>query len=84
LVPRASAKKVVLEREDNLRLRQWQVDHLRLSWCARERPWEIEDEVIALMQPPLNAAANATHPFHARVTAARAALRAAARNAPRR
>jgi hypothetical protein len=79
LKPRATIKKVVLDRDDNARLRQWQFDHLRITWCERARPWEIEDEVIALMQPPLNSAANQAHPFYTRVSAARAAFRTAAR-----
>jgi hypothetical protein len=78
LTPRATTKKVILDREDNARLRQWQFDHLKLTWCERARPWEVEDAVIALLQPPLNCAANESHPFHPRVTAARAAFRAAA------
>jgi hypothetical protein len=79
LKPRGTVSKVVLDRDDNARLRQWQLAHLSLSWCTRERPWEVEEAVIALMQPPLNSAANRAHPFFARVSAARAAFRAAAR-----
>lgn len=79
LQPRATLKKVVLEHDDNERLRQWQFNHLSLTWCQRERPWEIEDAVIALMQPPLNSAANQAHPFYPRVSSARAAFRAAGR-----
>lgn len=79
LKPRATVKKVVLDRDDDARLRQWQFDHLCVTWAVRERPWEIEGEVIANMQPPLNSAANREHPFHARVAAARAAFRVAGR-----
>lgn len=79
LTPRATAKKVVLDRDDNGRLRQWQFDHLRLTWQERERPWEIEDSVIALMRPPLNSAANQAHPFYPQVNSARAAFRLAGR-----
>lgn len=79
LKPRATIKKVVLDADDNARLRQWQFDHLSITWCARPSPWEVEDAVIALMQPPLNSAANQTHPFYSRVSSARAAFRAAAR-----
>jgi hypothetical protein len=78
LKPRATTKKVVLDKVDNDRLREWQFEHLWVTWCERERPWEVEDEAIALMQPPLNAAANQAHPFYATVTSARAAFRAAA------
>jgi hypothetical protein len=79
LRPRTTIKKVVLDPDDNARLRQWQFDHTSLSWCERPRPWEIEDAVIALMQPPLNSAANQNHQFYPRVQAARAAFRAAGR-----
>lgn len=79
LRPRATAKKVVLDRDDNDRLRQWQYDHLSVTWCERTQPWEVEDAVIALMQPPLNSAANQSHPSYPRVSSARAAFRAAGR-----
>jgi hypothetical protein len=79
LRPHATTKKVVLDKGDNLRLREWQFDHLQLTWCERPRAWEIEGEVIALMQPPLNSAANQAHPFYAHVSSARAAFRNAAR-----
>jgi hypothetical protein len=79
LKPRATVKKIVLDADDNAHLRQWQFDHLSITWCARPRPWKVEDAVIALMQPPLNSAANQTHPFYSRVSSARAAFRAAAR-----
>jgi hypothetical protein len=48
-------------------------------WCEPEWPWEVESEVIARMQPPLNSAGNRDHPFYSVVSSARAALRAAAR-----
>jgi hypothetical protein len=79
LQPRAALKKIVLDRADNERLRQWQFDHLWVTWCERERPWEVEDAVIALMQPPLNSVANRAHPFHATLGSARAHFRAATR-----
>jgi hypothetical protein len=71
--------KVVLDLDDNARLREWQLEHLSLTWCERGRPWEVEAGVIALMQPPLNSAGNRDHASHPRVSAARAAFRAAAR-----
>ena len=78
LTPRKSSSKVVLDKRDNARLREWQLEHLSLTWCVRGRPWEVEGEVIALMAPRLNSAGNSAHPFHARVSSARAAFRAAA------
>jgi len=79
LTPRATASKVVLDRDDDERLRDWQLRHLRLTWAEQERPWEVEAGVIALMRPPLNSAGNREHSFHPRVSSARAAFRAAAR-----
>ena len=79
LVPLARREKVVLSSDNNTDLSRWQRNALRLTWCVRRRPWEIEDEVIALMQPPLNCAANASHPFYPRVRAARAEFRQRAR-----
>jgi hypothetical protein len=79
LTPRRTASKVALDLDDNARLREWQLGHLSLTWCERERPWEVEAGVIALMRPPLNSAGNRDHPSHPRVGAARAAFRAAAR-----
>lgn len=64
--------------EDNERLAQWQRENLRLTWCERGRPWEVEAPVIASMKPPCNVAGNGAHQFYAEVRRARAALRAAA------
>jgi hypothetical protein len=49
------------------RLSAWQPEHLLLAWATRDRPWEIESEVIAYLEPPLNSAANARHGFYERV-----------------
>jgi hypothetical protein len=67
--------KVALDAADNARLSEWQREHLLLTWCPRQRPWEIEREVIAELGPPLNSAGNAAHAFYARVHAARAEFR---------
>jgi hypothetical protein len=40
-----------------------------LTWCARERPWEIESEVAAQLAAPLNSAGNALHSFYPTVRA---------------
>jgi hypothetical protein len=77
LIPRRTLKK--LDRADNDRLRDWQREHLAVTWCVRPEPWLAEREVIARIRPPLNAAGNSAHPFHPTLVAARAAFRAAAR-----
>jgi hypothetical protein len=81
LHPTRSGTKVVLSASENERLRAWQHEHLRLTWCGRERPWEIEQRVIEAMKPPLNAAGNSSHPFYSTVKTNRAAFRAAATDA---
>ncbi len=45
LKPRATAKKVILDGDDNARLRDWQFAHLRVSWCAPGLPGEVEQDV---------------------------------------
>ena len=78
LHPRRRTKKFVLDGEENARLRGWQETNLKLTWCERPNPWEIEGDVIATMKPPLNAAGNSAHPFYPTLKASRAAFRAAA------
>jgi hypothetical protein len=78
LHPRMGAKKVVLTKIEEDDLRRWQGVNLRLTWCTRPAPWEIEDEVIREMKPPLNAAGNSAHPYYPTLKQARAAFRRAA------
>jgi hypothetical protein len=60
-------------------LSEWQQLCLRVRWAPRLEPWQVEATVIESMKPPLNLAANKLHPFHATLSAARAALTAAAK-----
>ena len=75
LRPYLRGTKVALSTVDNRRLSAWQREHLLLTSCPTERPWEIETEVIAQLAPPLNSAGNAAHAFYPAVRAARAELR---------
>jgi hypothetical protein len=75
LRPSLRGTKVALDAIDNARLSAWQREHLLLTWSTRERPWELEQEVIAQLGPPLNSAGNPTHRFRRRVREARAELR---------
>jgi hypothetical protein len=81
LSPYLRGTKVALSAHDNARLSTWQREHLLLTSCTKERPWEIESEVIAELGPPLNSAANAVHAFYPAVRAARAEFRRRARAA---
>ena len=31
----------MLDSGDNTRLREWQLEHLSLTWCVRGRPWQV-------------------------------------------
>jgi hypothetical protein len=78
LHPLRTGSKITLSKAENVLLRDWQFDNLRLTWCEREQPWTIEHDVIQSMEPPLNSAGNSAHPFYTTVKASRAAFRAAA------
>jgi hypothetical protein len=72
---RWSGSRAQLGREDNAALSDWQRQHLRLAWVELARPWMIEARVIAMMQPPLNLADNASHPLYRRLKTLRSKLR---------
>jgi hypothetical protein len=67
--------RALLESADNKKLSTWQRVHLRLTWAKHPCPRDIEDDVIALLRPPLNLAGNLDEPFHDTLADARAALR---------
>lgn len=75
LHPYLHGTKVALSAPENARLSAWQHEHLLLTWCTGDRPWEIESDVIAQLMPPLNSAGNAAHAFYPAVRAARAEFR---------
>jgi GIY-YIG catalytic domain-containing protein len=81
LHPYVRGRKLALSADDNRRLSTWQREHLLLTSYARERPREIESEVIVQLAPPLNSAGNAAHAFYPRVRAARAEFKRRARAA---
>jgi len=79
LTPERTETKYVLSSTQNRALSTWQREHLRLSWAEHARPWEIEGDVVAALSPPLNLAGNSSHPFHQKLSDARATFRDAAR-----
>lgn len=83
LHPVKTTKKFVLPAKENRLLTTWQEEHLRLTWSVTSHPWLREDEVIALMEPPLNLAANAKHPYYSTLKQARAAFRRASKPSKR-
>jgi hypothetical protein len=80
LIPRPTAKKVVLDASDNNKLTQWMYKHLRVTWVGHKSPWDIEEEVIAGMKPPLNIDHNRDHPYCPTNQALRGKFKARARS----
>ena len=78
LTPIARRSKVVLPKEQNTLLSNWQQQHLRLTWHVTKEPWTIEASVIAALGPPLNLASNQTHVFYETLSLARRRLISAA------
>jgi hypothetical protein len=81
LEPRLRGEEISLAAGVEERLTAWQQNNLQLAWATRGRPWEVEAQVIALLQPPLNAAGNQAHPYFARVGQALRSARAGTRGA---
>lgn len=79
LHPYARGKKFLLPQSENTMLNDWQRDHLAISWVQHERPWDLEDDIIQILKPPLNSKGNASHEFFPTVKAARASFREKAR-----
>lgn len=71
----------LLSADDNATLRDWQHQNLRLTWAEHPKPWDIEDLVIARLQPPLNLAGNSAHPFHGFLSSARQRFKSAGKAA---
>jgi hypothetical protein len=52
-------------------LSRWMDRHAFVSWIEDERPWILEDHLIAVLDLPLNLDQNKHNAFHATLTAAR-------------
>src|SRR5215469_9061780 len=53
-------------------LSAWMAKNAYVSWVAREWPWELEDELIATLDLPLNLQGNPHNQFHPVLTGVRA------------
>jgi hypothetical protein len=53
-------------------LSAWMAENAYVSWVVRDRPWELEDELIVALDLPLNLQGNSHNRFHSVLTAARA------------
>jgi hypothetical protein len=63
-------------------LSEWMAENAFVSWVVREAPWELEDELIAALDLPLNLKGNQRNSFHRVLTQARARCVAQARALP--
>lgn len=68
--------------EGEAELSRWMEEHALVSWVVRERPWELEDHVIATFDLPLNLDGNSRNAFHADLRRARARCTARANELP--
>jgi hypothetical protein len=53
-------------------LSAWMADNAFVSWVVREHPWELEDNLIASLDLPLNLEGNSRNLFHPVLTQRRA------------
>lgn len=63
-------------------LSDWMAENAFVSWVARARPWELEDQLIQELDLPLNLWDNSRNPFHPTLTEARARCLERARALP--
>lgn len=63
-------------------LSAWLAENAYVSWMVRDRPWELEEELIEALDVPLNLKGNSRNQFHPVLTEARARCVARARALP--
>ena len=63
-------------------LSAWMAENAFVSWVVRDAPWELEDDLIAALDLPLNLKGNQRHPFHRVLSQERAQWVARARALP--
>jgi hypothetical protein len=63
-------------------LSTWVEDNAFVCWVERQRPWEIEPNLISALSLPLNLEHNSAHPFYSTLSAKRKLMRQRARERP--
>ena len=63
-------------------LSAWMSQNAFVSWLIRERPWELEHDLITTVDLPLNLEGNTAHRFHSELTQVRARCVAQANELP--
>lgn len=77
-----SGKRMTFTRAGEQRLNEWMEENARVCWYACREPWIAEEEVIGLLDLPLNLAGNRAHAFHGDLSRLRASQKARARDLP--
>jgi hypothetical protein len=77
----ASGRRTTFMRGEQV-LSDWMAENAFVSWVVRERPWDLEDELIRELDLPLNLQGNSRNGFYAALTDARARCLAQARALP--
>ena len=68
--------------EGEQRLSAWMAENALVAWVPCERPWEVEEELISVLDVPLNLDGNYRHPFHSVLTGIRSAAVRRAKELP--
>jgi hypothetical protein len=76
-----SAKRITFV-EGEQALSAWMTENAYVSWVIRHCPWELEDELIAALDLPLNLQGNKSNQFHPVLSRVRARCVAQARHLP--
>jgi hypothetical protein len=53
------------------KLSRWMGEHAYVSFVSHERPWELEERLIELLDVPLNLDGNSRNAFHPELTRVR-------------
>jgi hypothetical protein len=60
----------------------WMAENAYVSWIVRDRPWDLEDYLIAALDLPLNLEGNSRNRFYPVLKTARAKCKAQAEALP--
>ncbi|GAC69852.1 GIY-YIG nuclease family protein [Gordonia soli] len=63
-------------------LSEWMAAHARVAWVQHTEPWTLEDELIEVLDLPLNLMGNSENPYHRNLSAARKAAKRVAAGLP--
>ncbi|SMQ16373.1 hypothetical protein SAMN06272771_2735 [Streptomyces sp. Ag82_O1-12] len=77
-----SGKRMTFGKAGEATLSQWMADNARVCWIEQSEPWDLESQLIAQLDLPLNLDQNRHNAFHSRLKEMRAQARQRARELP--